>query len=109
MLLCAACALMTVELAGCAKEVEVTTCDGTGKAMVAKNAAGRELADTLMSQWKRDHPDADWVEQERSVMSLGPLPTIPPCWPVTKQRGTPTANMTRGIFCYGPVKPRSWS
>ncbi|HEC04217.1 MAG TPA: hypothetical protein ENI81_11845 [Phycisphaerales bacterium] len=72
LLLCAACIAVTVALAGCGDEVEVTTCDGTGKAMVAEDATGHELADALMAQWKRDHPDADWVEQEKERHELKP-------------------------------------
>ena len=65
-LLCAACVLVTVVLAGCREEAELTTtCDGTGKAVVSKDATGRELTDALMAQWQRDHPDADWVAQEK--------------------------------------------
>ena len=71
-LLCAACAFVTVVLAGCGEEVELTTCDGTGKAMVATNTTGQELADALMAQWKRDHPDADWVAQEKERHELKP-------------------------------------
>ena len=44
-LLRAACILAIVTAAGCTKEVEVTACDGTGKAMVATDATGRERAD----------------------------------------------------------------
>ena len=71
-LLCAACTLMTIAFAGCREEVAVTTCDGTGKAMVAADASGQEWADALMAQWKRDHPDADWVEQEKERHELKP-------------------------------------
>lgn len=72
LLLCAACTVVTIALAGCGEEVEVTTCDGTGKAMVASDEAGHELADSLMAQWKRDHPDADWVAQEKERHELKP-------------------------------------
>lgn len=71
-LMCAACALMAVAFVGCSDEAEVTTCDGTGKAMVAKDATGHELADALMAQWKRDHPEADWVAQEKERHELKP-------------------------------------
>jgi thiosulfate dehydrogenase len=71
-LLCAACVLVTVVLAGCREEAELTTCDGTGKAMIARDATGRELADALMAQWQRDHPDADWVAQEKERHELKP-------------------------------------
>ena len=72
-LLCAACVLVTVVLAGCREEAELTTtCDGTGKAVVSKDATGRELTDALMAQWQRDHPDADWVAQEKERHELKP-------------------------------------
>jgi len=72
LLLCAACTVVAIALAGCSEEVEVTTCDGTGKAMVASDEAGHELADALMAQWKRDHPDANWVAQEKERHELKP-------------------------------------
>lgn len=68
----AACVLAIAVLIGCREDVEVTTCDGSGKAMVEKDATGQELADALMAQWKRDHPDADWVEQEKERHELKP-------------------------------------
>jgi len=71
-MLCSICAVTTVFLTGCTEEVEVTTCDGSGKAMVAEEANGQELADSLMAQWKRDHPDAGWVEQEKEKHELKP-------------------------------------
>ena len=72
-LLCAACVLVTVVLAGCREEAELTTtCDGTGKVVVSKDATGRELTDALMAQWQRDHPDADWVAQEKERHELKP-------------------------------------
>ena len=67
---CAVCALVAVVFIGCSDEVEITTCDGTGKAMVARDVAGQELADALMAQWKRDHPEADWVAQEKERHEL---------------------------------------
>ena len=67
-----ACVLMVTILAGCGEEVELTTCDGTGKAVVAKNATGQTLADGLMDQWKRDHPDRDWMAEEKERHELKP-------------------------------------
>lgn len=69
---CAACVLAFAVFTGCREKVEVTMCDGTGKAMVEREATGQELADALMAQWKRDHPDADWVEQEKERHELKP-------------------------------------
>jgi len=71
-LLFAACVAAAMPLAGCRKEAEFTTCDGHGKAKVAKDAAGQELADALMDQWKRDHPDRGWVAEEKERHELKP-------------------------------------
>ncbi|UCC97574.1 MAG: hypothetical protein JSW66_17240 [Phycisphaerales bacterium] len=71
-LLYIACVSMATILAGCSEQVELTTCDGTGKATVAKNATGQVLADGLMDQWKRDHPDRDWVTEEKERHELKP-------------------------------------
>lgn len=71
-LLSAACVLAIAMLTGCTKEAEVTTCDGEGKATVAAGTTGRELADSLMAQWKRDHPEADWVTEEKERHELKP-------------------------------------
>ncbi|MFH1719115.1 MAG: hypothetical protein ABIF19_17305 [Planctomycetota bacterium] len=69
-LLCATCA-GAVMLAGCSDKVEVTTCDG-GKTTIAKSAGGQVLADSLMDQWKRDHPDRNWVAEEKERHMLKP-------------------------------------
>jgi cytochrome c553 len=52
-------------------EVEVRLCDGETTTRVPKDmertpAKGQEIADALMAQWRRKHPDRDWVEEERS-------------------------------------------
>jgi len=52
--------------------VDVTTCDGETKATVAADARGQELADALMDQWRRAHPDRDWVEEEKERHELKP-------------------------------------
>lgn len=70
MLLCVTCA-GAVMLAGCSDKIEMTTCDG-GTATVAKNTSGQVLADSLMDQWKRDHPDRDWVAEEKERHTLKP-------------------------------------
>ncbi|MHC4118707.1 MAG: c-type cytochrome [Planctomycetota bacterium] len=71
-LLHAAFILVAVVVTGCSEKVEVATCDGTGKAMVAREASGQELADALMAQWKRDHPETDWVTEEKERHELKP-------------------------------------
>jgi hypothetical protein len=54
------------------ERVAVTTCDGQGEAMVQKGAGGQVLADALMDQWKRDHPERDWVAAEKERHELKP-------------------------------------
>ncbi|MHC4426642.1 MAG: c-type cytochrome [Planctomycetota bacterium] len=78
-LLCAACVFGALMLPGCSKEtagsrdkVEVATCDGQGKAVVARDAEGQALADALMAQWKRDHPERNWVEAEKEAHEIKP-------------------------------------
>jgi len=71
-LLYVTCVSMATMLAGCNKQAEVTTCDGTGKAVVPTTAKGQALADGLMDQWKRDHPDRDWVTEEKERHELRP-------------------------------------
>ena len=72
MVLCAASVSVIMMLAGCEKEAEFTTCDGRTKAKVAKNATGQALADALMAQWKREHPDRDWVTEEKERHEIKP-------------------------------------
>lgn len=50
------------------------TCDGKGQAVVAKDADGQELADALLAQWKRDHPERNWVEVEKKAHALAAPP-----------------------------------
>ena len=47
------------------KNVELTSCDGENTATVAEDLTGQPLAHALMDQWKRDHPDRDWVAEEK--------------------------------------------
>jgi cytochrome c len=78
-LLYAACVLGVLMLPGCSKEatapgdkMEVATCDGRGKAVVERDAQGQILADALMAQWKRDHPERNWVEAEKEAHEIKP-------------------------------------
>ena len=52
----------------------IPTCDGVGQAVVAEDAEGQELADALLAQWKRDHPDRNWVEAEKEAHALAAPP-----------------------------------
>jgi len=47
-------------------------CDGQTTVEVAADLAGRELADALLDQWKRQHPEANWVEEEKAAHAFLP-------------------------------------
>jgi cytochrome c len=50
----------------------MTTCDGQGKAKVAQDMSGQALADTLLDQWTRDHPDRNWMAEEKERHEFKP-------------------------------------
>jgi hypothetical protein len=52
--------------------VTVGSCDGENTVTVAKEATGQGLADALMDQWLRDHPEANWVAEEKEKHTLQP-------------------------------------
>ena len=52
--------------------VKVTSCDGVNSVAVSQNLTGQALADALMDQWKRNHPEADWVAEEKERHALKP-------------------------------------
>ena len=45
--------------------VEFGSCDGEHTVAVSKDLAGKDLAEALMDQWKRDHPEANWVAEQK--------------------------------------------
>ena len=45
--------------------VEVGSCDGENTVTVSEDLTGQALADALMDQWIRDHPEANWVAEEK--------------------------------------------
>ncbi|MGH7858438.1 MAG: c-type cytochrome [Candidatus Binatia bacterium] len=56
---------------------EVKLCDGETSTRVPARLErtpenGQKIADALMSQWRRKHPDADWVEKERDKHMIVP-------------------------------------
>ena len=48
----------------------VSSCDGQNTVTVARNLTGPALASALMDQWTRDHPDADWVAEQKERHAL---------------------------------------
>jgi hypothetical protein len=52
--------------------VELGSCDGENKVTVAADLTGQGLADALMDQWKRDHPEDNWVEDEKAAHAFQP-------------------------------------
>lgn len=52
--------------------VEVGSCDGENTVTVPKDLTGQELAHALMDQWLRDHPEANWVTEEREKHAFQP-------------------------------------
>ncbi|MGO9114334.1 MAG: c-type cytochrome [Thermoguttaceae bacterium] len=54
------------------KTVEVGACDGGDAVKVSAALTGQPLADNLMDQWKRNHPEAKWVAEEKERHTLKP-------------------------------------
>ena len=52
--------------------VTVGSCDGENTVTVAKEATGHALAEALMDQWLRDHPEANWVAEEKAKHTMQP-------------------------------------
>lgn len=58
-----------------ADEIEVKLCDNQTTTKIAADAprtreTGQAVADALMAQWRRDHPDSDWVQQEKETHAV---------------------------------------
>ena len=71
-LLFAACLSLVLIFAACRQDCKITTCDGQGKVKVAQDMTGQARADALMDQWTRDHPDRDWMAEEKERHELKP-------------------------------------
>jgi cytochrome c len=52
--------------------VKVGACDGGDAVEVSKDLTGQALADSLLDQWKRNHPEARWVAEEKERHTLQP-------------------------------------
>ena len=62
----------TLEESAPGETVEVGSCDGENTVTVPKELTGQPLADALMDQWIRDHPEANWVTEEREKHAFQP-------------------------------------
>jgi thiosulfate dehydrogenase len=71
-LLFAACLSLVLIFTACRQDCKITTCDGQGKVKVAQDMTGQARADALMDQWTRDHPDRDWMAEEKERHELKP-------------------------------------
>lgn len=52
--------------------VQIGACDGGKPVEVPKGLTGQALADNLMDQWKRAHPEANWVSAQKERHALKP-------------------------------------
>ena len=53
------------------EEIDVViSCDGKNQLEIPKNLKGQARADARMAQWKRAHPDRDWVEKEKKAHTM---------------------------------------
>ncbi len=52
--------------------MKVGACDGGDAVEVSKELKGKPLADNLMDQWKRNHPEVKWVAEEKERHTLKP-------------------------------------
>ena len=78
-----------------APDVPVTSCDGQKTVTVAADLTGRDLADALMDQWKRDHPGRDWVAEEKSRHAMKPPADNSDLLKGDQRKGHPYGNFTQ--------------
>lgn len=60
------------EAKGGEETVKVGACDGGKAVEVSKELTGQPLADSLLDQWKRNHPNEKWVSEEKERHTLKP-------------------------------------
>ncbi len=60
------------EPANAEETVQLTSCDGENTVAVSTELTGQALADALMDQWLRDHPEANWVAEEKAKHAFQP-------------------------------------
>ena len=54
------------------EDVQLISCDGENTVTVSEELTGQALADALMDQWMRDHPEANWVAEEKEKHAFHP-------------------------------------
>ena len=78
--------------------MQVGACDGGKAVEVSKGLKGQPLADSLMDQWQRNHPEAKWVAEEKRGTRSNRRRTTPTCSRAGKRRGIPTATSPSATF-----------
>ncbi len=52
--------------------IKLASCDGESTVAVSDDLAGQPLADALMDQWIRVHPESNWVAEEKEKHAFKP-------------------------------------
>ena len=52
--------------------VKIGACDGGDPVEVSKDMTGKILADTLLDQWRRSHPNTKWVAEQQEKHDIKP-------------------------------------
>jgi len=68
----AAAAEVSSEAAPADETVELASCDGQNTVEVSEKLTGQPLAHALLDQWKRDHPERNWVAEEKQKHAFKP-------------------------------------
>jgi len=74
--------------------VKIGACDGGAAVEVPKELTGQALAHNLMDQWKRNHPDANWVMEQKERHALKPPADNSDLLKGAQGKGHPYGNFT---------------
>ena len=76
--------------------VKIGACDGGDAVEVAKDMKGQPLADSLLDQWKRNHPNEKWVSEEKERHTLKPPADNTDLLKGGQSKGDTYGNFTQG-------------
>ena len=80
---------------GNGETVAIGACDGGGAVEVPKTLTGQPLADSLMDDWKRNHPEVEWVARtKKSGTRSNRPPTTPDLLKGGQAKGDTYGNFT---------------